>query len=64
MFLVGVLLGDCVTLKPDNKLIKPPNKPGTSIEYDSVKGHTGGSDVYMVYSNLKCYPAFLVTFKP
>ena len=63
MFLAEVLLGDFVKLEQQS-LIKPPNKPGTTIEYDSVKGHTNGSDVYMVYANQKCYPKFLITFRP
>jgi len=50
MFLAEVVLGDCIPL-PQQQLIKPPNKPGTSVEFDSVKGHTGNSDVYMVYAN-------------
>ncbi len=26
------------------------------VRYDSVKGNTGGSDVYMIYSNRQGYP--------
>jgi len=62
MFYSEVLIGDTVQL-PQQNLIKPPNKPGTSIEYDSVQGHTGNSDVYMVYANQKAYPRYLVTFQ-
>jgi hypothetical protein len=62
-FLAEVLIGDHVQLPQQNTLIKPPNKPGTAIEYDSVQGYTNGSDVYMVYANQKCYPRYLVTYK-
>jgi hypothetical protein len=61
-FLAEVLLGDYVQL-PQQSLIKPINKPGTTIEYDSVKGYTGNSDVYMVYANQKCYPKYLITYR-
>jgi hypothetical protein len=61
-FLAEVLLGEVVPLQQQS-LIKPPNKPGTTIEYDSVRGHTGGSDVYMVYANQKCYPKYLITYR-
>ena len=62
MFLAEVVLGDPVFL-PEQQLVKPPNKPGTMIEYDSVQGNVGNSDVYMVYANQKCYPKYLVTFR-
>ena len=35
MFLAEVLIGDSISL-PSQKLIKPPIKKGTAIEYDSV----------------------------
>ena len=42
----------------------PPLVEGsTTIKYDSVKGQTGGSDVYMVYTNKKAYPEYLITYK-
>jgi hypothetical protein len=33
------------------------------LRYDSVKGITGGSDVYMVYNNKKAYPEYLISYK-
>jgi len=56
-----VLIGDSVKL-PSGKYTAPPKKPDSDMEYDSIQGHTGGSDVYMVYSNNKSYPRFLVTY--
>ena len=61
-FLSEVLIGDCVNL-PSGKYTAPPKKnDGTNDEYDSIKGHTNGSDVYMVYSNNKSYPRYLITY--
>jgi hypothetical protein len=42
----------------------PPLIDGEKIDrYDSVKGFTGGSDVFMIYSNKKAYPEYLITYK-
>ena len=60
MFLAEVLLGDYVLLS-SQKLSRPNAKPD-GTPYDSVKGQTGGSDVYMVYNNCKAYPRYLVTY--
>jgi len=64
MFLGEVVLGDCVLLAQQTELERPPKKPNSMIEYDSVQGYTSNSDVFMVYANSKCYPRYLVTFKP
>jgi hypothetical protein len=63
MFFAEIILGDIVTL-PAQSLIKPPVNEKTGLEYDSVQGFTGKSDVFMVYSNMKCYPRYLVTYQP
>lgn len=34
----------------------------TDVEYDSVLGRSGDSDVYMVYANQKCYPRYLISY--
>jgi len=62
MFLAEVVLGDHIEL-PENIITEPPLKDDYKTHYDSVKGHTNGSDVYMVYANEKCYPRYLVTFQ-
>ena len=62
MFLAEVILGDSVLLAQQS-LIKPPNNPNNGMEYDSVQGFTGDSNVFMVYANQKCYPRYLVTFQ-
>ena len=51
-FLVEVLLGDYpLPLLPSNNKLRmpPPNPANNNQTFNSVKGHTGGSDVYMVY---------------
>ena len=61
MFLAEVLLGDYAKLGKNKSLLRPPPKPD-GTPYDSVKGQTGNSDVYMVYNNCKAYPRYLVTY--
>ena len=38
-------------------LKRPPN------DFDSVKGHTGNSDIFVVYYNTKVYAEFQVTYE-
>jgi hypothetical protein len=65
MFMARVTLGKEIQLQKDNNLREPPVKEmidGKPIRYDSVKGNTGGSDVYMIYTNKKAYPEYLITY--
>ena len=62
MFVANVLIGEPAILATDRELRKPPMIPGSKIFYDSVQGHTEGSDVIMVYSNKKAYPQYLLTY--
>ena len=70
MFIIcKVLTGESYNAKTsDNSLRQPPLKPVATHEsfeeerYDSVKGHTNGSDIYIVYDHEKVYPAYLVTY--
>ncbi len=57
-----VIIGNTKVLNPDKTLRQPPNRDGTAIPHDSVKGNTQGSDVIMVYSNKKAYPSYLITY--
>jgi hypothetical protein len=50
-------------LLSDPSLTMPPLVEGSNLRFDSVKGNTGGSDVFMVYSNKKAYPNYLITYK-
>jgi hypothetical protein len=63
MFMATVIIGNTIVLNPDRALRQPPNRAGTNVPHDSVKGNTGGSDVIMVYSNKKAYPSYLITYK-
>ena len=64
MFFANVIVGKYVELQPDKSLRIPPEIPGTIADrYDSVKGHTSGSDIFMVYYNKQAYPQYLITYK-
>ena len=71
MFLVKVLTGDSYQCPSSRALRIPPVKTaGTSgkevqfaqTRYDTVTGHTNGSQVFMTYDNDKAYPAYLITY--
>lgn len=70
MFICKVLTGESYAAeRKDESLRQPPLKPATSQgsfaeeRYDSVKGYTNGSHVYIVYDHEKVYPAYLVTYR-
>ena len=70
MFICKVLTGESYKAEhSDSSLRQPPPKPfpthGSFEEerYDSVKGYTRQSYVYVVYDHEKVYPAFLVTYR-
>ena len=54
LFLVFVLTGNHIEMASDSSLRVPPDG------YDSVKGITPVSQVYMVYHNERTYPMFYV----
>ena len=71
-FLALVLTGICRSCEQDKSLKKPPLKDSDKVgnnnmftdeRYDSVRGKTGGSDVYVVYEHDRAYPAYLITYK-
>ena len=73
MFFVKVLTGDSYNCPPDGSLRMPPAKPTTGgaqggdvqftqMKYDTVTGHTHGSQVFMTYDNDKAYPAYLISY--
>ena len=66
MFVVKVLTGDSYQCSSDPSIRLPPVKPGMMgsggshcrrARYDTVTGHTGGSQVFMAYDNDKAYSA-------
>jgi hypothetical protein len=58
-----VIIGREFETAPNGSLKEPPAIAGTNDRYDSVKGNTGGSDVFMVYKNVKTYPGLLVRYQ-
>lgn len=63
MFLCEVLVGDYIQLPSDGSLKKPPAKPNSTQCYHSVKGNTGGSDIWITYEPAMSYPHFLINYK-
>ena len=63
VFLAEVVLGNSVELPSTRELMEPPFTKDGSKRYDSVTGYTCGSNVFMVYANIKAYPRYLVTYK-
>jgi hypothetical protein len=63
MFLSRVIVGDFCVSQPNSNLRFPPYKDqARMIMHDSVKGHTGGSDVFIIYDNCQAYPEYLITY--
>ena len=63
IFLARVLIGEYIDVPPRPSLKMPPLKTTTGTgRYDSIKGDTKGSDVYIVYEHDKAYPAYLITY--
>lgn len=62
MFCARVVIGNCVECEPDSSMKFPPPHANPADQYDSVKGYTGGSDVYMMYTNKQAYPEYLITY--
>lgn len=69
MILAKVLTGDSCRCAPNSSLKMPPLKPCLKARdtfenerYDSMSGHTHGSDIFVIYDNEKAYPAYLITY--
>ena len=63
MLLAKVLTGYSTELASDSTLRMPPIRTKETIRYDTVTGHTNGSQVYIAYSNDKAYPFYLISYK-
>ena len=66
---VKLLAGNVVHLSHDSSLTMPPLLPISVSQhfvgrrYDTVSGdHSGGSKIYMVYTNERAYPEYLITY--
>lgn len=70
MFLALVLTGDSHSCSQDSSLKQPPKKGDGNQEenmfaderYDSVRGYTQGSEIFVIYEHDKAYPAYLITY--
>lgn len=65
LLLVKVLTGRSYDYgkRKDPELTKPPSlSHGSHLLYDTVKGFTNGSYVYVVYDHDRAYPAYLITY--
>lgn len=64
VFLANVILGNSHLTPTSRDIREPPLIEGKKDEhYDSIKGNTNGSDVFIVYDNVKTYPGLLVCYK-
>ncbi|TNV85324.1 hypothetical protein FGO68_gene8464 [Halteria grandinella] len=64
MFYARVILGKSKEMAMDRGLREPPLLEGSQFErYDSVQGFTNNTPVFMVYSNSKAYPEYLITYR-
>ena len=68
IFMVKLLAGNVVHLQPSSSLTMPPLFPTSNSNfvgqrYDTVSGdHSAGSKIYMLYTNERTYPEYLVTY--
>jgi hypothetical protein len=71
MFLTKLLVGSEVLMNRDESSVKaaqckaltvPPVDPKTNLKYNTVTGHTAGSQVWIVYENGRAYPDYLVRY--
>ena len=64
MFYARVMVGKYILKNNDASITMPDLLPGNLVErYDTIKGHTNGSDVFMIYANKKAYPEYLITYR-
>ena len=58
-----VILGESTEVASDQNIKRPPIKNKKTYEkYDSIKGFTNDSFVYIVYENNRAYPYYLITY--
>ena len=70
LILAKVLTGETYQSPSNPELKKPPVKKHTQTSgtafvdelYDSVSGHTKGSDIFIIYDHEKAYPDYLITY--
>jgi hypothetical protein len=64
MFLAKLLVGNATDLVQDSTLVTPPYIDPTQRgqRFNTVRGETGGSPVFIVYENGRAYPSYLVRY--
>ena len=69
MLAAKVLTGLAFDTPPRSELRFPPERADTGTEegrvrrrYNSVQGTTGGSEVYITYTNEQAYPAYVISY--
>ena len=69
MLVAKVLTGLPFVSPPNSALRFPPERADTGARegrvrrrYNSVQGTTGGSEVYITYSNEQAYPAYIISY--
>jgi hypothetical protein len=64
MFLAKLLVGSATDLGKDSTLVIPPyvDPIQGGRRYNTVRGSTGGSPVFVVYENGRAYPSYLVRY--
>ena len=69
MLVAKVLTGLAFVSPPTSALRFPPERADTGARegrvrrrYNSVQGTTGGSEVYITYSNEQAYPAYVISY--
>ena len=69
MLVAKVLTGLPFVSPPNRELRFPPERADTGARegrvrrrYNSVQGTTGGSEVYITYSNEQAYPAYIISY--
>ena len=69
MLVAKVLTGLPIVSPPNSELRFPPERADTGARegrvrrhYNSVQGTTGGSEVYITYSNEQAYPAYIISY--
>jgi hypothetical protein len=65
-FLADVLVGEWMDKPHDTnctRLVRIVDKhPGTGNDYDSYRGNTNGSNIFILYRDSRAYPTYLITY--
>jgi ABC-type branched-subunit amino acid transport system substrate-binding protein len=64
MFLAKLLVGNATDLEKDSTLVSPPHLDPSQmgLRFNTVRGVTDGSPIFIVYENGRAYPSYLVRY--